>query len=243
MAGPFTTEPSSIEKALPWHSHMMSPSETELTMQPWWVQTAVKHLKSPWFGWVTTICSLGEDRAAADLDVGGRGEGVLAAGGVLAGSLAGRSRWGSRWASPSTPRRSGCCWGCWGRWPRSRCRRRCRRRAPGGRARASPGRRACCGGSRWGWGRAVMAATVRIERWPTTLSRGTRTRLTGDPQRSPQADLRAAFLAAGAFLAAALRAGAFVAAALVAGALRARLAAFGCFASRPSSSGLRKWPV
>ena len=99
--------------------------------------------------------------------------------------------------------------------------------------------------SRWGGtlGRALMAATVRIDGGPPHCP-GV---LGPDSQKthsaSPQADLRVAFFAAGAFLAAALRAGAFVAAALVAGALRARLATFGCFASRPSSSGARNWPV
>ncbi len=59
VAGPLTTDPSAMENALPWHSQMMLPSETPLTMQPWWVQTAVKHLNSPWLGWVMTICSSG----------------------------------------------------------------------------------------------------------------------------------------------------------------------------------------
>ncbi len=60
MAGPVTTEPSAIEKALPWHSQLMLPSETELTMQPWWVHTAEKHLNSPSAGWVMTTWSSGK---------------------------------------------------------------------------------------------------------------------------------------------------------------------------------------
>ena len=236
MAGPLTTEPSSIEKALPWHSQMMAPSETELTMQPWWVHTAVKHLKSPSARLGDDDLLVGVDGAAADLDVGGRGEGVLASAGVLAGGLAGGSLVRRRRGGRSAAR------GCWGRWRRSRCRRRCRPRARGARGRASRGRRTY-GGRRWGWGRAVMRGNRTDRGAPTTLSRGTRTRLTGDPQRRPQADLRVAFLAAGASWPVALRAGAFAAVALAAGALRARLAAFGCLASRPSSSGARKWPV
>src|SRR6478752_8090908 len=49
-----------MEKTLPWHSHLMPPACTELTMQPWWVQTAVKHLNSPSEGWVMTTWSSGK---------------------------------------------------------------------------------------------------------------------------------------------------------------------------------------
>ena len=75
---------------------------------------------------------------------------------------------------------------------------------------------------------------------PTPLSRGPRTTLTADPQRSPQADLRVAFLAAGRFAGAFA---AFLAGAFAAGALRARRTGLGCSASRPSSNGFRNWPV
>ena len=60
VAGGLTAVPSSTEKALPWHSQRMPPACTELTMQPWWVQTAVKHLNSPSTGWVTTTCLSGK---------------------------------------------------------------------------------------------------------------------------------------------------------------------------------------
>src|SRR5262245_57089894 len=53
-AGPATTEASAIAYWLPWHGHMMTPSATVDTTHPWWVQTALKHLKSPESGWVTT---------------------------------------------------------------------------------------------------------------------------------------------------------------------------------------------
>src|SRR4029450_9246467 len=59
-AGPVTPEPSAIETWLPWHSQLMVPSETELTMQPWWVHTAEKHLNSPSDGWVMTTWSSGK---------------------------------------------------------------------------------------------------------------------------------------------------------------------------------------
>ena len=42
VAGP-VTRPSAMENALPWHAQLMLPPATPLTMQPWWVQTAVKH--------------------------------------------------------------------------------------------------------------------------------------------------------------------------------------------------------
>jgi len=42
VAGPWTTEPSSIENLLPWHEQSMVPSETLETRQPWWVQAAEK---------------------------------------------------------------------------------------------------------------------------------------------------------------------------------------------------------
>ena len=58
MAGPWRTEPSSIENWLPWQAHGITPSVPGLTVQPWWVQTEVKALKSPSLGWVTThFCS------------------------------------------------------------------------------------------------------------------------------------------------------------------------------------------
>ncbi len=107
------------------------------------------------------------------------------------------------------------------------------------RARASPGRPAY-GGRGAGWGRAVMRATVRIADAPPNRPGVLGPELTEDPQR-PHADLRAAFLAR-RLLGRRLR-GAFVAAVFAAGAFRARLAGFGCFASRPSSNGLRKEPV
>ena len=44
VAGPFATEPSAILNLLPWHGQAISPSATVLTVQPWWVQTALKAL-------------------------------------------------------------------------------------------------------------------------------------------------------------------------------------------------------
>ena len=41
VAGPPCTEPSSIENSLPWQPHLISPSSTEETTQPWCVQMAV----------------------------------------------------------------------------------------------------------------------------------------------------------------------------------------------------------
>lgn len=55
VAGPCSTEPSATLKRLLWQAQSMVPSRTSDTMQPWWVQTAEKALKSPASGWVTTI--------------------------------------------------------------------------------------------------------------------------------------------------------------------------------------------
>src|ERR1700757_2189628 len=54
VAGPCTTEPSSILNLLPWQGQLIVPFETLLTMQPWWVHIAVKALNDPGCGWVTT---------------------------------------------------------------------------------------------------------------------------------------------------------------------------------------------
>src|SRR3954469_24132224 len=55
LAGPFATEPSATLNLLPWHGQLIVPPDTSPTTQPAWVQTAVKHLKLPAVGWVTTI--------------------------------------------------------------------------------------------------------------------------------------------------------------------------------------------
>ena len=52
----------------------MPPACTELTMQPWWVQTAVKHLNSPSVGWVTTTCWSGKILPPPTGDLGRAGE-------------------------------------------------------------------------------------------------------------------------------------------------------------------------
>jgi hypothetical protein len=54
-AGPASTAPSVIEYSLPWHGQSIRPSAIWLTMQPMWVQTALKTLNSPAVGWVTTV--------------------------------------------------------------------------------------------------------------------------------------------------------------------------------------------
>src|SRR6516164_8961537 len=53
-AGPATTAPSLMLYWLPWHGQSMVPFEIRLTMHPMCVQTALKALKSPEVGWVTT---------------------------------------------------------------------------------------------------------------------------------------------------------------------------------------------
>src|SRR5215472_4934029 len=58
-AGPATTAPSLMLYWLPWHGQSMVPFEIWLTMHPMCVQTALKPLKSPEVGWVTTtFCSV-----------------------------------------------------------------------------------------------------------------------------------------------------------------------------------------
>ncbi len=46
-----------MENALPWHGHMITPSATDPTGQPWCVQIAEKPLNSPSAGCVTTTFS------------------------------------------------------------------------------------------------------------------------------------------------------------------------------------------
>lgn len=43
--------------SLLWQGHLMTPSSTEVTGQPWWVQIAVNALNAPEVGWVTTYFS------------------------------------------------------------------------------------------------------------------------------------------------------------------------------------------
>jgi hypothetical protein len=45
---------------LPWQGQSMVPSEIVLTVQPIWVQTALKALYSPFVGWVTTTSLAGK---------------------------------------------------------------------------------------------------------------------------------------------------------------------------------------
>src|SRR5215472_3379850 len=54
-AGPCTTEPLVMLNLLPWHGQLMVPPDTLLTMQPWWVHTAVNALNEPACGSVITI--------------------------------------------------------------------------------------------------------------------------------------------------------------------------------------------
>jgi hypothetical protein len=53
-AGPACTEPSPMLNWLPWQGHMIRPPATLPTVQPWCVQVALKALKVPAAGWVTT---------------------------------------------------------------------------------------------------------------------------------------------------------------------------------------------
>src|ERR1700749_1417170 len=53
-AGPATTAPSVILNLEPWQGQSMVPSATWLQRHPTWVQTALKALKTPLDGWVTT---------------------------------------------------------------------------------------------------------------------------------------------------------------------------------------------
>src|SRR5215469_10935287 len=57
-AGPETTEPSLTLNLLPWHGQSIVPSATWSTVHCMCVQTALKPLKSPGVGWVTTTLSL-----------------------------------------------------------------------------------------------------------------------------------------------------------------------------------------
>ena len=59
-AGPPVTDPSEIENLLAWRGQTISASTIDAARQPWWVQTAVKAMKVPAFGWVmTTFWSAG----------------------------------------------------------------------------------------------------------------------------------------------------------------------------------------
>ena len=51
-AGPVTTAPLAILNSLPLQGQLIVPFATTLQTQPTWVHTALKHLKSPWLGWV-----------------------------------------------------------------------------------------------------------------------------------------------------------------------------------------------
>ena len=74
VAGPLLTSPVAMSNSLPWQAQLMVPSFDARTVQPWWVQTAEKALKSPAVGWVTHDLGGVEDLAAADRDVGLLGE-------------------------------------------------------------------------------------------------------------------------------------------------------------------------
>ena len=119
---------------------------------------------------------LGEDRAAADLDVGGLREGVGAGG----------ARWGS---PPPTPRRWACCsvTVCSGRWRRHCRRSRCTPRGRAARRRSSRCRRWCAVEEGLGHGRSCGQPYGPGR--PTPLSRGPRTTLTADPQQRPSGGL------------------------------------------------------
>src|SRR5690242_6356564 len=49
-----------MENLLPWQVQSISSPLISATTQPWWVQTALKALKSPSVGWVTTTFSPGK---------------------------------------------------------------------------------------------------------------------------------------------------------------------------------------
>ena len=172
---------------------------------------------------------LGEDRAAADLDVGGRRRR--------------RPRRPTRWDSPPpTPRRWACCsvTVCSGRWPRH-CSSEPLHAARTGSPTPIVAMPAMV--RRWtrGLGRSVMRATVRTGGGPPhcpgvlgprsqpTHSSSALRPTCGSPSWQPASSP--------------LPSRAFLAAAFAAAALRARLAGLGCSASRPSSSGSRNWPV
>src|ERR1700722_4337977 len=53
-AGPAPTPPALILNLGPWQGQSMVPSATWLQRQPTWVQIALKALKTPLAGWVTT---------------------------------------------------------------------------------------------------------------------------------------------------------------------------------------------
>src|SRR5690606_23931165 len=55
FAGPSFTEPSAMSNSVLWQWQMIAPLSTLPTRHPWWVQTALTALTSPWVGWVTTI--------------------------------------------------------------------------------------------------------------------------------------------------------------------------------------------
>jgi len=50
-AGPATTAPLVVLKIDPWQGQKISPLATLSTMQPTWVQTALKARNSPLTGW------------------------------------------------------------------------------------------------------------------------------------------------------------------------------------------------
>src|SRR6202042_1784128 len=56
-AGPRTTWASVTLYSLPWQGQSIVPSATLSTVQPMWVQIALKPLNSPFVGWVTTTFS------------------------------------------------------------------------------------------------------------------------------------------------------------------------------------------
>src|ERR1700749_3108021 len=57
-AGPATTAPLLILNLEPWQGQSMVPSATWLHRHPTWVQIALKALKTPLVGWVTTTLAL-----------------------------------------------------------------------------------------------------------------------------------------------------------------------------------------
>ena len=77
VAGPDVTSPVS-ENALPWQGHEIVPFATESTRQPWCVQTALRTRTSVAVGPGHDELPVGEDRPAADREIGERGDAVSA---------------------------------------------------------------------------------------------------------------------------------------------------------------------
>ena len=99
--------PSAIANLLPWHGQTITPSATDLTLQPWCVQVAEKALNSPAVGWVTTTSLSANTVPPPTGMLDGRGQRVRAAtpagaadGAAGAGARRGRGRGARRGRPP-----------------------------------------------------------------------------------------------------------------------------------------------